>query len=185
MDTQTERRSDEELMAALGNGELGAAEVLFARYHRPLYAYLVRRAGQSNSAEDLVQEVFLKLISRPKAFHGRGHFRGWLYTVARNLAIDRYRSETAREVEMNTETLTSTAVTHPGDTNCSLEEALSMLPPTEREILVLARIEGLRYREVGNALGLTENAVKMRVFRALQQLKQILGNPKMVAQGES
>lgn len=97
MDTRSQTPSDEALMAAVSNGHPEALEDLFARYHWELFVFLARIVRENSAAEDLVQEVFLKLLSNPRAYKARGYFRGWLYTVARNLAIDRFRSQVVRE----------------------------------------------------------------------------------------
>ena len=171
-------------MAAVSNGHPEALEALFARYHRELFVFLARMVRENSAAEDLVQEVFLKLLANPKAYKARGFFRGWLYTVARNLAIDRFRSQVVREAAWSGDDSSLGSVDHPRDTNRSLEEVLHFLPSTDREILVLARLQGLRYQEVAEVMGLSENAVKMRVFRALQHLKQTLAAPTAL-KGES
>lgn len=83
-------------MAAYSGGDLEAFEVLFARHRRALLTFLVHRVGEREAAEDLLQEIFLRVIRARGSFDGRCAFRPWLYAIARNAIIDGHRRKSVR-----------------------------------------------------------------------------------------
>ena len=87
---QTADYSDRQLMLAARAGELAALDALFLRHHRRLYGFLARLTGDRHAAEDLVQEVFLKVLRFRTTYTGDGEFVAWLFRIARNVAADHY-----------------------------------------------------------------------------------------------
>lgn len=169
--------TDEDLMAAASTGEAAAVDVLYRRYADDLKRYLQRFESDNASAEDLVQETFVRLIRYGASFDPAGSFRGWLFRIARNVGLAAVSSRAGRE-ELDDVVLT--AADDPEreyrmrEAMAALIGALGELSEGDRQVLVLARIEGRSYREIGRITGATEGAVKVRVFRALQRLRHQL-----------
>ena len=88
--------TDAELLARFNEGDAKAFEILLGRYQRPIYNFIFRSVRHKDHAEELLQEVFLRVIQRSKDFKGQSKFSTWLYTIARNLCIDHSRKMSFR-----------------------------------------------------------------------------------------
>ena len=163
--------SDEELVQTVARGDAEALETLFERHHRGLYRFFRRAVRPADAAEDLVQEVFLRVWKYARAFSPDGSFRGWLYRIARNAASDRLRDSSRFAPSASAEPLETSDESQPvaGD----LAAALSRLSAADREILVLARLQGLSAAELAAALECSTGAARVRVHRALARLRAL------------
>jgi RNA polymerase sigma-70 factor (ECF subfamily) len=166
---------DEELMLQVRNGAEQGLGVLFDRYQQPLFNFYAKLTGNPGLSEDLVQEVFLRVLKYRHTYTPQSSFRAWVYQIARNTRVDHYRKqrpETAYEPEMSPGFL-------PGDSAQQQQEisllhrALLQMPEDKREVLVLSRLQEMKYDEIARILGCEVNTVKVRVHRALQELKQV------------
>jgi RNA polymerase sigma factor (sigma-70 family) len=168
---------DAELMRRVREGELERLAELFERHHRRLYAFFRRLAGERSSAEDLVQEVFVRMLKYRHSFRDDREFTPWMFALARNAGVDHYRSR-PRELPVDPEAPEPAArETHPVERLERREQgellgaALARLAPEKRELLVLARFGEMRHEEIGELLGISVGAVKVRVHRALKDLR--------------
>lgn len=168
--------SDEELMAQVRSGVGEMLGVLFERYHVPLFNYYVKLTGDRTTSEDLVQDVFFRILKYRHSYRIDTPFRAWMYQIARNARLDNLRKrrpETSWEPEM------SPAI-EPVDTAQQSQEAvllrnaLLQISEEKREVLVLSRFQDMKYEEIAQLLGCEVNTVKTRVHRALQELRQAL-----------
>jgi RNA polymerase sigma-70 factor (ECF subfamily) len=147
----------------------------------PLYNYFLRLCGQASTSEDLVQEAFLRVLKYKHTFKGQGQFKGWLYQIARSARADHYRKH-GREVELSEEAQEMLPSLHAGVQDVLEDEqraallraALDRLPEAKREVLVLSRFQNLRYHEIARALGCAEGTIKVRVHRAMKDLREQL-----------
>lgn len=170
--------SDVDLMLAVRRGDLDALDTLFARHHRRLYGFLVRLTGDRDAADDLVQDVFLRLLRFRESFRDDGQFVPWLFRIARNLAADRYRDSRAT---LSIDHLNQSAPTdsHALDSLIHLEDheqlerALAALPRAQREVLLLRGVEQMSHRDIATALRCSEATARVRLHRALGALKRI------------
>jgi RNA polymerase sigma-70 factor (ECF subfamily) len=168
--------TDIELMERVRDGELHQLSHLFQRHHRKLYSFYVRLTGKREMSEDLVQEVFLRILKYRHTFRGNGEFLIWMYSIARNAHADRCR----RQEGVPSDPAEEPASTDPHaleileqrQTLDTLQLALSRLPVDKREVLILSRYEGLRYEAIAELLGCSEVAVKSRVHRAMHDLRR-------------
>lgn len=166
---------------SLDDGEV--LDRLYRRYAPELRDYFRRFETREVSSDDLVQETFLRVARYGASYDGIRPFRNWLFGIARNVGL------AALSRRSDPEALDRVVLTAPGDPGTmyrtrealrELEAALGRLSESDREVIRLGRIEGRSYREVGGILGVTEGAVKVRVFRALNRLRELLrhmGNP--------
>lgn len=160
-------------------GQLDQLGLLFERYNRPLYGFFLKLTCDQEISEDLVQNVFMRIIKYRHTYKGDGKFSTWMYHMARNLFADHYRKEKRRGYKEDVET-TDRYLSN--DENAEkkkiaseeldlLQQALNLLPDDKKEILVLSKYQGMKYKDIADLLELTESAVKVRIFRALKDLK--------------
>lgn len=171
--------TDEALMRAVREGDLAKLGELFDRHHRALFDFLARMTGSRQVAEDLVQEVFLRVLKYRASYRDEARFLAWLYRIARNARIDHFgRRETA--LPLSGEALQTPAV-EPGPEGQleqageagRLRAALLKLRADRRELLILARYQGMTHEDIALLLGIEVGAVKVRVHRALKELREI------------
>jgi RNA polymerase sigma-70 factor (ECF subfamily) len=178
---------DEELMQRLVYRDLTAFRTLYARYGGLVYSTALRVVRDAQIAEDMVQEIFLRLWRKPESYTAtRGKFATWLTSVTRNRAVDevrsrnrRYRHETASPEEQQRE-LPGPEVDEPGlraelsDQRRLILTALSKLPPEQRQTIELAYFGGLTQQEIAERLGQPLGTVKTRIRLGMQKLRAAL-----------
>lgn len=172
--------SDKALMLKVKKGELDKLGLLFERYHRGLYRYFYRMCRDKNTSEDLVQSVFERLLKYRQSYTGDGKFSTWLFSIARNQFNDHHRrsERIGNPVQFDEDRFEmpeeKTGPVHQAKEKKEiLEEALYALPEDYREVIILSRYEGLRYNEIAEILESTEGAIKVKMFRAMKELKDI------------
>jgi RNA polymerase sigma-70 factor (ECF subfamily) len=173
--------SDHELMVAVRAGEVARLGELFERYQQRLYAFFLRLTNQPAVSEDLVQVVFYRILKYRHTYRDEGRFTAWIYHLARKVAADHFRkharaaaaTDPADLQEHPDETAAPDARAATADDLALLQEALARLPLEQREVLVLARMQHLEHREVARLLDCSVGAVKVRVHRALRELRTV------------
>ena len=171
--------SDAELMRAVRAGHSSALGSLFERHHARLYRFCLRMVGNPHAAEDLVQEVFMRILKFSKTFRNDASFGPWMFRIARNACADHLR-RVAREPDTEPDFDTIPAQTPTAESQASehqrarlVERALARLPDQGREVLLLSRFEFKTYEEIGRVLGCSTGAVKVRAHRAMKQFREI------------
>lgn len=161
-------------------GDAAAFERLYRAYVDRVHGLCLRLCGDYQRAEDLTQEVFLRVWERLDAFEGRSRFFTWLYRVAVNRVMDSMRVElkrTLREVPEDRETLERLAAPR-GEmtsTRIDLETAMRELPSGARMVFVLHDVEGYTHEEIATMLGIATGTSKAQLHRARRLLRQTLG----------
>jgi RNA polymerase sigma factor (sigma-70 family) len=171
--------TDNALMLQVKAGDLDKMGLLFERYNRPLYGFLFHMTKQKESSEDMVQVVFFKMLKYRQTFTGVGEFKTWMYSVARNVLNDHYRKNKNIPVHYDISGMEESIAggQFAGEQIEKKQElkmlsmAMDKLSAENRELLVLCRFQELKYTEIARVLNTTEGAVKVRVHRALNQLK--------------
>ena len=166
---------DEDVMLQVRDGEVHMLGVLFDRYQAPLFNFYSKMTQDRTVSEDLVQEVFLRILRYRQTYRPSTPFRAWMYQIARNTRIDQVR-KVRPESPLTTEPLAPTRASDDAERQQEsqlLQRALMQLPEDKREILVLSRFQELKYEEIARLLGCETNTVKVRVHRALQQLREV------------
>jgi len=162
-------------------GDLDRMGLLFQRHYRALYGFLFHMTYQREASEDMVQTVFYKMLRYRSSFTGEGEFVAWMYQIARNVLKDNAKKSNRQAMHQD---VGEFADRLPGGTsadehlekkqaNAGLYKAMEKLSGDNREILTLSRFQELKYQEIGQILGITEGAAKVRAFRAMQELKDI------------
>jgi RNA polymerase sigma-70 factor (ECF subfamily) len=173
-------KSDLDLLRMVRRGEPDGAAGLFERYSAPLLRFCDRMLANRAEAEEVTQEVFLKMITRVEQYDGRAAVSSWLYAIAANACRDRLR-RSKRAVVVPLEVVAEAPSKENGaeiriqerQRRAAVRRALDRLSDDQREALVLARYHGMPYAEIARVLEITEGAVKTRIFRAVETLKEV------------
>ncbi len=176
------RPSDEKLMRMYAAGDPLAFQLLFSRYEKRIYNFLLRRIGDVDRAKDLFQETFLRLHRNRDNFDTRRSFAAWFYTIVNNLVRDELRMKRGIQFEAieAEDTLPASSVATPeesrsmSETKVKVDGALKNLPEPQREVLLLSRFEDLSHNEIAGITGKSEAAVRQLLYRALQNLRRQL-----------
>jgi RNA polymerase sigma-70 factor (ECF subfamily) len=171
--------ADGALIAAVAAGDADAFEELVRKYERPVLSTIYRYVGDRVVAEDVAQEVFLKVWRRAKSFKGRSSFYTWLYRIAVNQCLNFREKRRRRRAEPLDE---GVADGRPGPAESYEKEAKSRLvraaidelPGKQRMALILSKFEGRSYKEIAQMMGASLASVESLLFRAKRNLKEAL-----------
>ena len=186
--------SDEDLMRLCQDGDEAAFEVLFQRYEGQALSFISRLVGDQSRTEALGQEAFLRIFKDAKSYQYPRSFTTWFYTIVRNLCKNELRWRSRHPTVSIEDSLSSShgggedsarvgdylqaTSTSPLDEMVSrerdqrLEKALEALPEAEREVLILNRFQGLKYREIAEVVGVPVGTVRARIYSALERLRK-------------
>ena len=167
-------------MIKVKDGDTDKLGLLFERYKKPLFGFFYGMTRDPELSEDLVQNVFVRILKYRYLFRGEGDFKTWMFHIARNVNHDHYR-KTKWKGKDSLENLQERLSNYENrDTQYQQDEELQLLsmaidrlPQDRREILFLSKFQDKKYKEIGEILGCSEGAVKVKVFRALQDLKAV------------
>jgi len=172
--------ADAGLVAQVRQGNEAAFEVLLARYQRAVFQFAWRLLGNAADAEDVAQETFVRAYRHLGDYDPRHKFSTWLFTLARNGAIDRlrWRQRHPAEALLADAPLAAPSTVSGEVANRELAEAIAAavrsLPEDQRTALVLAEYEGLPQAEIGGVMHCSAKAVESRLYRARQSLRSKL-----------
>lgn len=165
-------------MLKVKHGDLDRLGLLFERYKKPLYGFFYGLNKDAELCEDLVQNVFFRILKYRYLFRGDGNFKTWLFHIARNVSHDHFRKNKMRKTEAVEQHEDRIGIHEAHTVHLQKEEELQLLnlamdrlPADKKEILLLSKYQEKNYAEIGEIIGCTEGAVKVKVFRALQELK--------------
>jgi len=180
--------SDQHLIANYLAGNEKSLETLFGRYLKPIYSFVYRYVGNGQDADDIAQDVFVKVWRNLKKFDQQKSFKTWIFAIAKNTAFDHLKKKKAIpfsefENEEGENTLTET-LADPSPLPTELLEragmgqiltsAMEMLAPKYRMVLFLRYNDHFTFREIAESLGELENTIRSRHRRALIMLKKLI-----------
>jgi RNA polymerase sigma-70 factor, ECF subfamily len=190
---QGEENEDNELLKRAGDGDMRAFDALLGKYHVRIYQFCLRMLNNVDEAEELTQDVFIKLYRNLKRFRGESRFNTWLFQIARNLTLNKlkylkrrhyFTSQSLDRPPAATENLPGRELQSPEKDTARLYEdfelqtlirrAIDALSPENKTLILLRDMEGLSYAEVAEITGLNEGTVKSRLHRARMELKKTL-----------
>jgi len=175
--------ADETLMHAFAQGDTAAFEPLFERHRRSLFTFLLHQCRSRAAAEDLFQDVFLRLVRARRSWTPSGRFRSWLYAIARNALVDARRRDAVRaseDAEAGTDPLPTGRTEDPAERASARElgqrvaAALERLPAEQREVFLLRERAGLEFAAIAELTGEKLATVKSRMRYALAGLRRLL-----------
>jgi len=179
---------DLELMLLVRKGDTESFEVLLRRYRAPLVNFFVRMVQDRALAEDLAQEVFLRVYQARHRYQPDARFTTWLYRIATNLALNaiRDRKGSVASIEFdeqgNESKVARVADGKPvadqqmmqSDRERIIREAVEALPEKQCTAVILHKYQDVNYRQISKVLGVSESAVKSLLFRAYESLRERL-----------
>jgi RNA polymerase sigma-70 factor (ECF subfamily) len=171
--------ADEELMLAYRDGDAGAFEALYGRHRARLYRFVLRSVKERGVAEELFQDVWMRVIEARARYAPTAKFTTWLYAIAHNRLIDHWRRKGLAVVSLDDDTPVA-AVDNPerqAEARQDLRRfaaALEALPPAQREAFLLHEEAGMSVPEIAQATGAGEEAAKSRLRYAMAKLKAAL-----------
>lgn len=180
--------SDAEVMLELKAGNMDAFDILLAKYRRPIIHFMFRMVHNQAIAEELAQEVFLRVYRSRETYRAEARFSTWLYRIATNLGVNHARDtrseRTAATVELDepdpeTGTTPDLADATPSaeaqmlrrERMNAIRQHVMALPERQRTAVLMHKYEGLDYKSIGEVLKLSESATKSLLFRAYQTLR--------------
>jgi RNA polymerase sigma factor (sigma-70 family) len=170
--------TDEMIMEAVKNGDLQQASMLFERYNKRIFNFLARMTVDRDVAEDLTQNVFLRVIKYRNSFKESNKFQSWIYQVARNVFSDHYQSVKNRKADfvdvekMSDRMPDSEEGMMIDEQEKLLHQSMLLLSDEQRELLVLTRFQHMKYEEVAVIMDTTVANVKVKVHRAIAKLRE-------------
>lgn len=174
--------TDNALMEQVASGQTGQLAILFERHHRALFRYFVAMQRDRQAAEDLVQDVFFRMLRYRGTYNPAQPFAAWMYQIARNAGVDQSRKRRdVVDIDEYADRRPEFASPQPGPEETVvrkqdlglLRRALDLLPPEKRELLVLSRLQGMKHEEIAAVVGCEVGTVKVRVYRAVRALEQV------------
>jgi RNA polymerase sigma factor (sigma-70 family) len=167
-------------MLKVRSGDLDKMALLFHRHHRPLFGFLFHMTRQKEASEDMLQNVFYRMLRSRHTFTGEGDFKTWMYFIARNVIRDHVK-KTSRDPgfhdineladKIGADMRTDEQIERKLEIK-ALQQAMDSLSRDSREILILSRFQELRHEEIARVLDISVGAVKVRIHRAINQLKE-------------
>ena len=166
-----------ELVDACRRGDAEAFESLVRQTNRSVYGLVYRIVGNAEDAADVTQDVYIRVWRSLKAFRGDANLGTWLHRVATNAAITHLKKRGRLAEPVEDEMESRLAARDDEDDRLSADEverALERLPASYRVVVTLKDLYGFSCQEIGRQIGLTEGAVKVRLFRARRKLAEDL-----------
>jgi len=167
----------EELVHRAQQGDDGAFERLYREHVGRVYALCLRLTTDARAAEELTQDVFIRVWTRLGSFRGDAAFTTWLHRLTVNVVLHQKRSALRRELRVVTEdpeVLEEMSPAAPAERAMDIDDAIAGLPPGARTVFVLHDIEGYRHEEIAELLGIAAGTSKAHLFRARRQLRRVL-----------
>lgn len=190
---------DEDLMVQYQAGEVRAFEILLTRHKKPVFNFILRYVGDRETAEDLLQETFMRVIKGADAYKRQAKFTTWLYTIARNLCVDQTRrrkhrrhasldapmsasddSGTLMDVIAGKE-MASDRKTVNKELHATMHRAIEGLSEEQREVFLMREFLDMPFKQIAEVVGVPENTVKSRMRYALEKLRLELDEYKDLA----
>jgi RNA polymerase sigma-70 factor, ECF subfamily len=150
---------------------------LFERHHLIVFRFFRRMTGSTTTAEDLTQDVFVRVVRGIETYEDQARERSWIFRIARNVLLDRQRQLERRPTVVPLDTAAVVPIRPPQELGAALEAALGQLPEAERQAFLLRELVGLGYQEIAAVTDATPAAVRMQIYRARLALRGALGPP--------
>lgn len=170
--------TDEVIMEAVKNGDLQQASLLFERYNKRIFNFLARMTMNREVAEDLTQNVFLRMIKYRNSYKEGNKFHSWIYQVARNVFSDHYQMNKNRKADFVDVEKMSDRIQDLDESlvldeqEKTLHRSLALLTEEQRELLVLTRFQHMKYEEVAMLMDTTVANIKVKIHRAMAKLRE-------------
>jgi RNA polymerase sigma-70 factor (ECF subfamily) len=182
---------DAQVMLRVKDGDDAGFEYLVTKFRRPMMAFMYRMAHNTSVAEELVQEVFLRVYRSRQTYNAEAKFSTWLYRIATNLAVNHARDtkyerpemtvnldepdqETGSTIDLPDQTMTAEQAILRRERMAAIRQHVQNLPERQRMAVLMHKYQGMDYRQIGEVLKLSESATKSLLFRAYETLREKL-----------
>jgi RNA polymerase sigma-70 factor, ECF subfamily len=186
-----EALTDADVMLRVKDGDDAAFEYLVVKFRRPMLSFMYRMARNSSVAEELVQEIFLRVYRSRATYNAEAKFSTWLYRIATNLAVNHARdtkhekpelsvnldepdSDTGQTPDLADNSLSAEQVLLRRERLAAIRQHVHNLPERQRMAVLMHKYQGLDYRQIAEVLKLSESATKSLLFRAYETLREKL-----------
>lgn len=183
--------SDADVMLRVKTGDESAFQYLVEKYRRPMVNFMYRMAHNAAAAEDLAQEVFLRVYRSREGYEPTAKFTTWLYRIATNLAVNHARDtrnerpdrtvsldepdqETGQTMDVPDASLTAEQTVMRQERLAAIRKKVQALPERQRMAVIMHKYQQMDYRQIGEVLKLSESATKSLLFRAYESLREQL-----------
>jgi RNA polymerase sigma-70 factor (ECF subfamily) len=167
-------------MLKVKEGENHKLGLLYERYKKRLFGFFYKMNKDASLSEDLVQNVFIRVLKYKHTFSEESKFITWIFQIARNEMYDEFNKQKKHQHKDIDEVGYSLSQVETIDeeievleNSSTLIKALNLLTPVKKELLVLSKFKELKYKEVGEIIGCTEGNARIKVHRAINELKNI------------
>ena len=175
------------IMTDVAAGDLTAFQTIVELHHKPLINFIARYTGDRDSAEDIAQEVFLRVFRAAKDYQPQAKFRTWLFTIATNLCLNELRDNKNRprlvelsDLQEQEYPIAAPAASSPekaatdAELSAGVRKAIQNLPENQRIAILLRQYNEFTYEEISRIMGISTSAVESLIQRARQNLKKSL-----------
>jgi RNA polymerase sigma-70 factor (ECF subfamily) len=168
-------------MCAVRDGDVARLGELFERHYRSVFDFLARMTGDRTAAEDLLQDVFLRMLKYRASYRDGGSFETWMFRIARNARADYFRQRQGPAGGGLDEESLEAASDAPGPALLleheqqvdHLRRALRLIRDDRRELIVLARYRGMKYEQIADIFDVDVGTIKVRIHRAMKELRDV------------
>ena len=171
--------TDEQLIQWVADGDTSCLATLFERHHNAVYQFCLQMTRHPAQSEDLVQDVFIRILKKASSFRGEGLFKAWMFNIARNITLDHIRkSKRQRSESLDDETIAENLTDHRSAEQSAagaqkinlVMQALALLPEAAQQVIWLGRFQFENYDDLGQALGCNTGTARVRMHRAMTLL---------------
>jgi len=171
--------TDNALMLKVKSGEVDKLGLLYERHKKRLFGFYYNLGNDPMTSEDLVQNVFIRMLKYKKSYTGEGSFMAWMFRMARNVNYDHHKKDMKNRNQTDVTTIaykleqevSPSDSMDKNDTISQLHRAMNSLSVAKREVLVLSKFKEMKFSEIGEVLGCSEGAAKVKAHRALNDLR--------------
>ncbi len=168
--------SDEDIMQEVKQGNTDLLALLFHRHHKHLFNFFLQTGVEYHHSEDLMQQVFYRILKYRNSYREHADFRKWMFTIARNIMRKHFETR-KRHQEQDLPDILLNFIEN--QINNSDEEekikilytALENIPAQDRELINLSRFQGMKYEDIAEITGTTVGAIKVKMHRAIKKLR--------------
>jgi RNA polymerase sigma-70 factor (ECF subfamily) len=159
-------------MEKVKSGNIDYMTELFNRYNSQILNYFFRLSGNLEDSQDLTQSVFLRILKYRKSFNQSKSFKSWIYGVSRNIMNSHFQTRVINTEYTEINQLQESSNSD-DENDLKLYKAINMLNDEYKELIILSKFQGLKYKEIAEIFSTTEASIKNKVFRALDKLRTL------------
>jgi RNA polymerase sigma factor (sigma-70 family) len=169
--------SDEDIMLEVKQGNTDLLANLFKRHHKHLFNFFLQTGVGYNESEDLMQQVFYRILKYRQSYLENANFKKWMFTIARNI-MRRHFEKQKRQPEQGLPLILFNKIDDRSEEMGKEEEikalykALERIPPSDRELINLSRFQGMKYEDIAEITGTSVGAIKVKMHRAIKKLRE-------------